>query len=74
MTIKSISELTASEAIAELKAPEVGPGHTRRGLITRLVVIAKLEKPDWQTALQFLEGLAKNGSEEDKNEVRAYLG
>jgi len=74
MTIKNISSLAASEAIAELKAPEVGPGHTRRGLITRLVIIAKLEKPDWQTALQFLEGLANNGSQEDKDEVKSYLG
>lgn len=75
--MKEISDLTAKEAIEELKAPDVAPGHTRQGLITRLAIIAGLEKAEGhKTALHFLQHLAASPvvSELDRNEAKGYLG
>lgn len=82
MAIKSITDLTVAEAIEEFKSQKAGQpdkGYTRKGLIMHLYIIAmssvlRTNADDKTTAFIFLLDLLDNGSEEDKNEVRAYLG
>jgi len=71
--MKDLTALTAEETIAELEAPKVGPGYTRRGLIVHLVVVGMLKMPDWQAANRFLEELKKTGSNEDKMLLQVYF-
>lgn len=71
--MKNLSDMTAEEVIAELEAPEPGPRLTRLGLITRLVIIAKLRRFGHKTALDYLRKLAENGSEAEKAEIRTYF-
>lgn len=79
--MKNIADLTAAEAIEKLKAPEVGPGLTRDGLIMHLYIIAmsfviagdEKSAEAKNSAFEFLLDLLKNGSLDDKVKIRACL-